>query len=432
LVRRGPTRLLFGKRTPAWVRGCHGRAGASALALAATLAAGPVVASAPAPNPAEQAAYQSALNTPESGPRAAAMEAFAAKYPASATRIDALEQAMAARQLNNEPEKVDQDARKILALQPGNARAMAIDVVLIRAKAVGPTTPQTKTYADDAAVEAEAGLKALAVWKPPVGAADADVTDMRNQMIAAFNGALGFRALMHADYAAAKPFYQAALKADPTDLNNTYQYAVCLMQSDPVDPAGFWWAARAADLAESSGAAGAKTAIETNAKARFTRYHGTDQGWDVLVSQAANQTEPPPGFAVKPAPSAAELAVLAAQGGSLADLSVSDWEFILAQRDASPANKAAADKVWKEIVDFQARGAQLKIPIKVLAVSAAGLDGAILAANQEAGVPDLHLKFAQPPQAAPKVGAMISVVGTFTDYSTSPFAFAMDKAGVAP
>jgi hypothetical protein len=360
------------------------------------------------------------------------MEAFAAKYPSSGKKIDALEQAMAARQTNNEPDKVDQDARKILALEPGNARALAIDVVLIRAKAVGPTTPQTKGFADDAAVAAEKGLKALATWKPPAGAADADVADMRNQMIAAFNGALGFRALIHGDYAAATPFYQAALKADPTDLNNTYQYAVCLMQSDPVDPAGFWWAARALNLAQTSGAAGAKTAIEANAKARFIRYHGTDQGWDVLVSQAATQPAPPAGFAVKPAPSPAELAVLAAQGGSLADLSMSDWEFILAQRDASPANQAAADKVWKEIVDFQSRGAQLKLPIKVLTVSSGGLDGAILAANQEAGVPDLHLKFAVSPQTAPKVGSMISVVGALTGYAASPFAFTMDKAQIAP
>ena len=393
------------------------------------LCAAPALASAPVPNTAEQTAYMAAVNMAEPGPRAEAMEAFAAKYPASAKRIDALEQAMAARQVNNEPDKVDQDARKILALRPDNARALAIDVVLIRAKAVGPTTPQTKTYADDAAAEADKGLKAMATWKPPAGATDTEAADMRNQMTADFNGALGFRALIHADYAAARPFYQAALKADPTDLNNTYQYAVCLMQSDPVDPAGFWWAAHALNLATTPAA---KASIEANAKARFVRYHGSDQGWDVLVSQAAAQPEPPTGFAVKHAPSAAEIAVLAAQGGSLSDLSLSDWEFILAQRDASPANKAAADKVWKEIVDFQTRGAQLKLPVKVLAVSSAGRDGAILPANQAADVPDLHLKFAEAPAAAPKAGSTISVEGVLSDYSTNPFAFTMNKARIAP
>ena len=400
--------------------------------LATLLAATPGLASAPAPDPAEQTAYQSALNTAEPGLRADALEAFVAKYPSSAMKIDALEQAMAARQANNEPVKVQEDAHKILVLRPDNARAMAIDVELIRAKAIGPTTPQTKTYADDAAAEAERGLKALTTWKPPTGAADAEAASMRDQMTATFNGALGFRALLHGDYVAARPFYRAALKADPTNMNNAYQYAVCMMQSDPVDPAGFWWAARAFDLAETANAPAAKAAIEANAKARFMRYHGSDQGWDVLISQAATQTEPPPGFAVKPAPSAAELAVLAAQSGSLADLSVTDWEFILAQRDASPANQAAANKVWKEIVDFQGRGALLKMPIKVIAVSASGLDGAIIPPNQQAGLADLHLKFADPPKAAPKVGDMIAVVGVLTDYSTSPFAFTMDKAKVVP
>ena len=400
-----------------------------AAGLAVVACGTPALASAPVPNTAEQTAYQAAVNMAEPGPRADAMEAFAAKYPASAQRIDALEQAMTARQINNEQDKVDQDARKILALQPDNARALAIDVVLIRAKAVGPTTPQTRTYADDAAVEADKGLKALVTWKPPAGAADTEVADMRNQMIADFNGALGFRALMHGDYAAAKPLYQAAIKADPTDLNNTYQYAVCLMQSDPVDPAGFWWAARAFNLAQTPAA---KSSIEANAKARFIRYHGSDQGWDVLVSQSAAQVDPPTGFAVKSAPSAADIAVMAAQGGSLSDLSLSDWEFILAQRDASPANKAAADKVWKEIVAFQARGAQLKLPIKVLAVSSGGLDGAILPANQEADIADLHLKFAEAPAAPPKAGSAILVTGVLSDYATNPFAFTMDKARIAP
>jgi hypothetical protein len=431
--------VLLDETTLSAGSGCSARReGAWRVAVLAAFCAGlaaPALATAPAPDTAEQAAYASAVNMADPGPRADAMEDFAAKFPKSARKIDALEQAMAARQTNNEPDKVDADAKSILAMQPDNARALAVDVVLIRARAVGPTTPQTITYADDAAAQAERGLKALAAWKPPAGAADADVADMRSQMTASFDGALGFRSLVHNDYAAAKPFYQAALKADPADLNNTYQYAVVLMQSDPVDPAGFWWAARAYNLASNQGATNAKTAIEANAKARFMRYHGSDQGWDVLITQTAatlaTASEPPAGFAVKSAPSAADLAVAAARSGSLADLSIVDWEFILAQRDASPANHEAADKIWKEIQDFQAH-AQLKIPIKVLAVSADGLDGAIIAPNQAADLPDLHLKFAAAPSAPAKVGQMVSVVGVLTDYSASPFAFTMEKASIAP
>jgi len=68
----------------------------------------------------------------------------------------------------------------------------------------------------------------------------------------------------------------------------------------------------------------------------------------------------------------------------------------------------------------------------VLAVSTGGLDGAILPANQAAGLPDLHLKFAEAPAAAPKAGSTISVEGVLSDYSTNPFAFTMDKARIAP
>ena len=111
---------------------------------------------------------------------------------------------------------------------------------------------------------------------------------------------------------------------------------------------------------------------------------------------------------------------------------MTDWAFILAQRDASPANKAAADKLWKEIVAFQARGAQLEAADQGAGGLARRSGRAILAANQQAGVPDLHLRFADAAQTPPKVGSMISVVGVMTDYSTSPFAFTMDKAAIAP
>jgi hypothetical protein len=68
-------------------------------------------------------------------------------------------------------------------------------------------------------------------------------------------------------------------------------------------------------------------------------------------------------------PLPAELAVMAVDQNDPATLSFSDWELILSYRDASLANRGAADRVWKAIQEKQKNGAaRLKIPVKVISV----------------------------------------------------------------
>jgi hypothetical protein len=128
----------------------------------------------------------------------------------------------------------------------------------------------------------------------------------------------------------------------------------------------------------------------------------------------------------------AEAAVQAVADNDPGQLSFSEWEKVLAHRDASDANKAAAEKVWKAIGDKQKGGeARLKISMKVISATPDRLEGAITDENQASNTVDLSVVLARPLSPLPAVGAVISMVGTLSDYRPKPFLFVMTKAELA-
>jgi tetratricopeptide (TPR) repeat protein len=373
-------------------------------------------------DPTEYNAYIAALNTQDPAQKAAAMEAFVTQYPGSVVKIDALEQAMAAYQQAGDQAKLTSAANRILQLDAGNIRALAIVTFLNRALASQGDAKAT----GEAGAEAEKGLKSLPGWQKPEGVSDADFEKMRKQMAAIFHGAAGFAALQAKDYPAARDHYMKSLENDPTSLQDVYQLAVAELEMKPLDPNGFWYVAKAFQVAQGN-AAGQKS-IEAYGKAKYRRYHGGEDGWDQLIAAAAKQIDRPSDFSVKPAPTAAEIAVKAVQENAPGDLSFSDWEFVLSLRDASPANKDAADKVMQAILEKEKQGAaRLKIPVKVISATQGAIQAAITDENQKADKTDLQITMTKPLLRPPASGAMIDVLGVITDYVPSPFAFIMKE-----
>ena len=334
-------------------------------------------------DPAEYAAYMTALNASDATARAAAMETFLVSYPDSVLKVDAMEQTMAAYQKGGDAAKVEATAQRILAIQPDDLRALAIVVLLTRNRATVQSDPQASlTLADQAGASAERGLAGLRDWPRPDGLTDADFVATRNQMTAIF--------------------------------------------------AGFWWAARAYTLAGAAKNSAAQDAIAAFAKASYHRYHGGDDGWDTIAAIAASGSAPPAGFTVAPAPTAAEIAVKAVADNDPRTMSFSDWEFVLAQRGASAANAQAADRVWAAIEAAQANGAKIKLSIKVVATTPEGFDGALTDDNQDANRIDVSVKLAAPAARLPTPGATVSVTGRLTGYTPQPFRFRFEQAEVNP
>src|SRR5262249_44230945 len=160
-----------------------------------------------------------ALNTRDPAKRATAMEVFIAWYPGSALRLEAHEQAMAAWQAANQPDKAGFIAGKLLQIDPGNLHALAYRVYAARTKVMqGDASGVTSMVA-----AAEQGLAALPTWPKRPSLSDEAHALAKKQMSAVFNGALGYAALHAKDYDKARRFYREAVAAEPDNLQDVYQ-----------------------------------------------------------------------------------------------------------------------------------------------------------------------------------------------------------------
>ena len=383
------------------------------------------------PGEGEQATYAAALATKDAARRAQALEAFLAAYPGSAQRIEAFEQTMAAWQTASNPARADAAASRLLQIDPDNVRALANRVYVARSKAgAGDATALAPIVA-----AAQRGLAALVKWPKPAGVGDADFARIKQQTAAIFNGALGAAAIQEKDYAKARRYYADPLAVDLDNLQDVYNLSVAQLEGAPVDALGFWYAARAIVIARTTKNETAAGGIDRYARSRYQRYHGSEDGWDDLVAKVAGgQRAPPPEFvaSISRAMTAAEAAIQAVAEVAPATLSFSDWEFVLSHRDATPANRTAADRVWAVIVEKQkGGGARLKIPVKVVSATPDRISAAITDENQATNTADLEAVMSRPLTPLPAVGAMISLVGTLADYRPRPFLFRMTGAELA-
>ncbi|MBL6613507.1 MAG: hypothetical protein ISP45_05835 [Reyranella sp.] len=384
-------------------------------------------------NPAEYDNYHAALNNRDPAKRATAMEVFVAWYPNSVLRNEALEHAMAAWTAAKEPAKADFVAGKLLQLDPDNLHALANRVYAGRTRAV---------QGDKAAIApmvaaAERGVTALAAWQKPASLDDAAFTQTKQQMSAVFNGALGYAALQAKDYDKARLYYRESVAADPENLQDVYQLAVSQLEGTPLDALGFWFAARSIAIARAARNDTAANDIDRYVRSRYRLYRGSEEGWDQLLARVVAGERAPPGGFVKSIPRAltpAELALQLVEEHDPGSLSFADWALILRLRDATPANRAAAEKLWTAIVDKQAQGGgtRLKIPIKVISATPDSLEAAITEEAQAGNVADLHVVMARPLAPLPAAGAKIAIVGTLSDYRPQPFLFTMTRAELAP
>jgi tetratricopeptide (TPR) repeat protein len=375
---------------------------------------------------AEFNAFIAARNEKDAVKKAALMEAFVQEYPQSIARIDALEQAMAAYQEAGNAAKLEDTARRIIVIDPAHVRSLAILAYITRAKG----TPEA---AKEALAYAERGLDGLPKWTIPEGTSETDFQKLRTEMFLIFYGAAGWGHLQKKEFAPARDNYLKALQIDPTDLQNTFQVGYALLESEPIDLNGFWYAVKAANLAQAAGNAAGTKQILDYAKAKYRKYHGDNNGWDAFVASVATQKAPPPAAglaqAITKAPTLCELAVKAVKEYKPEDLSFADYEFVLQHRDCSPANKEAAGKVWATIQEKQKNGeVKLRLNgVKVIAATKDNLDAALTDDNQQANKADLHVVMEKPMVSPPAPGSMIDVIGVITGYKSEPFLFTMEK-----
>jgi len=249
-------------------------------------------------DPKEFKTYMDALRLKDAAARGAAMERFVARYPNSAARVEALEQAMAAYQDAGNGAKVVGTGERLLKSDPKNLGVLAILTFIKMNTGTVPAAAEAKAYA-------EHGLELLPGWQSSPGLSKAQFAQTRRQTVAVFYEAIGLDALLNKDYPAAHGALVKALGSGAGSFVDFYRLGVAELEPAPPDPQGFWYVARSITLAKKQSPSAVEK-IEAYARDKYQSYHGSTEGWEALVASAAKQRVPPKHFTVTPAPATAK------------------------------------------------------------------------------------------------------------------------------
>ena len=364
-------------------------------------------------DPAEYNAYVGAVQQSDPAAKISGLEAFLTQYPNSVMKEDALELLMGTYQQANNQAKVIDTANRLLAANPNNARALVLLAYNERA---------AQKWAD-AKQHAERGLQALEKMPKADNVSEADFAKQKTQLAGLLNSVAGFSALQLKDYAEAQKYLRPAVEADPNNVENVYPLALACLTATPSDDVnGLFFIARAANLVSDPKG---KDSIIKFGRSRYSKYHGTDQGWDDLLAQTKATPLPPAGFTITqyvpptPQQQAAELV----KTKKPEEMSFAEWELVL-----SVGTQADQDTVWNAL-----KGKNLQMA-EVAVISASptklGLAASVDDIDQKRADIELTFPAALPARMVPKEGDKINFEGTPVSYTPSPFVMVMEKGAL--
>ena len=371
-------------------------------------------------DPAEYNSYVNAVGQGNPAQKAQTLEAFLQTYPNSVMKEEALEQLMSAYQQAGDAQKTIDTANRILQVNPNNIRALALLAYNYRA-AASQGGPQMQQNLDKAKEYGEKGLQAVHNMAKPEGMSDADFTKFHNETSAIFEGAVGFAALQQKDFATAqKDMREAVSEESQPNIADIYPLATADLEAKPMNPEGFWFIVKAAQMAQG---AGQQQILEYGRK-KYIRYHGKEDGWTDLVNQAKASTSimPPAGFTVAaapPPPSPAEQAADLVKSKDPKQMSFAEWELVL-----SSGNQQAADTVWNALKDKA-----VKLGANVISAAPSKIQLAGSQDDFDDKKADITLNMAKPLSAklVPAAGSLMQFQGTVSSYTPTPFMMTMTE-----
>jgi hypothetical protein len=184
---------------------------------------------------------------------------------------------------------------------------------------------------------------------------------------------------------------------------------------------GLFFIARAANLA--SGAP--KDQITKFGKSKYTKYHGSDEGWSDLLTQTATTTLPPAGFTVKQyvPPTPAEQAADLVKTKKIQEMSFAEWQLILSE--GTPED---VDKVWSTL-----KGKPLQMVAHIISIESSSklqLAGSSDDIDAKRADIDLTMSAAIPARQMPKADTDFQFEGTPVSYVPKPFVMTMNDGAL--
>src|SRR5882672_9584892 len=144
-------------------------------------------------DPAEYNAYVGAVQQQDPAAKISGLEAFLTQYPNSVMKEDALEILMGTYQQKGDVAKMGDAAKRLLAVNPNNVRALALSTFV---------ATQTQNFAE-AKQYGQKGLQALSTFTKPDNMSEADFNTLKQQLGGIFRRGVGLAALNDKDFATA-------------------------------------------------------------------------------------------------------------------------------------------------------------------------------------------------------------------------------------
>jgi tetratricopeptide (TPR) repeat protein len=412
---------------------------AAAQAQAQTQPAAPASGQAQGPeikDGAEYNAYVGAIQQTDPKAKASALEAFSVQYPNSVMKISTLELLMGTYLQLNDQVKVVDAAKRLLAADPCNLRALGLLGSLARQSVASATSAAASQQGiADTAQYSSKGLECMATAQKPAAMSADDFEKLKKQVATISNGGAGFAALQNKDYPHAQQYLRAAVELDPTDIQNVYALAMAYLTPKPPDTLnGLFFIARAVNLAQPGG----KEQIQAYGQKVYKNYHGSDEGWtDVIACAKANPlpTADCPKITQYVPPTPAEQAhdlVKDKTAAQIQQLSFGEWELVL-----SAGTQEDQDKVWNVLkgTPLQMEGTVLTgetpeatppaVPSSVLTIAASEDD-----IEQKKADITITMTGVIPAKTMPKAGDTLDFEGTPVSYVPSPFMMTMEKGAL--
>ena len=379
-------------------------------------------------DPAEYNAYVGSVQQTDAAAKISGLEAFLTQYPNSVMKEDALELLMGAYQQTGNQAKTLDTAQKVLLVNPCNIRALALLAYTKRAMAEANQNP--KQNLADAGQAGDKGLSCLQTAAKPDGMPPADWEKLKTQTAIIFNGAAGINAYQAKDYANAQKYLRASVEGDPanpTVLRDMYPLALAYLTPGPTekDVDGLFFIARASNLAQGAG----KAQIAKFGLSKYTKYHGSEEGWSDLLAKTATTPLPPAGFTITKyvPPTPAEQAAALIKSKKVEEMSFAEWQLVLSE--GTPED---ADKVWTVL-----KGKPLQMAAHIISIDSSSKTATKLQlAGSEDDVEakradiDLTMSAAIPPKQMPKEDTDFQFEGTPVSYVAKPFVMTMNQGAL--
>jgi hypothetical protein len=173
-------------------------------------------------DPAEYNAYVAAVQQTDPSAKISGLEAFLTQYPNSVMKTQALEILMGTYQQTQNIPKTMATAKKVIAIDPCNERALALLAYFDRMLAQGGQGNAADELADGKK-DGEQGISCFDKVTDP------EIKKMRPQMTSIFDSAIGIADLQDRDPAGAIKYLKPAVDANPTDFSVVYPLALAYL-----------------------------------------------------------------------------------------------------------------------------------------------------------------------------------------------------------